>query len=71
MHDHFSNLSASYNDVRTTDHEPVLYIKKKLRGFKEEIERHFEDVDRVGWTDENAMIVFRKGTGTALMNSND
>lgn len=42
-----------------------------LSGFKEEIERHFEDVDRVGWTDENAMIVFRKGTGTALMNSND
>lgn len=30
MYSHFSKLSASYNVLRTTDHEPVLYIKEKL-----------------------------------------
>lgn len=31
---HFSKISASYNDLRTTDQEPIDYIKDKLRGIK-------------------------------------
>lgn len=30
MYDHFSNLSTSYNELRTTDHEPILYIREEL-----------------------------------------
>lgn len=32
MYDHFSEVAALYNDIRTTDLEPVIYIKKKLGG---------------------------------------
>ena len=32
MYDHFSNLSTSYNDLRTTDHEPILFVGEKLAG---------------------------------------
>lgn len=31
---HFSKISASYNELRTTDQEPIDYIKDKLRGIK-------------------------------------
>ena len=31
MHEHFSKLSASYNELRTTDVEPVLYVREKLQ----------------------------------------
>lgn len=31
---HFTNLSRSYNDLRTTDPEPVRYVREKLRGRK-------------------------------------
>lgn len=27
MHEHFSGLAESYNDVRTTDLEPILYVR--------------------------------------------
>ncbi|MEE8634598.1 MAG: class I SAM-dependent methyltransferase [Acidiferrobacterales bacterium] len=30
MYDHFSEVAASYNDIRTTDLEPVLFIKDTL-----------------------------------------
>ena len=30
MYGHFLNLSTSYNELRTTDQEPVLYIGEKL-----------------------------------------
>lgn len=30
MYGHFLNLSISYNELRTTDQEPVLYIGEKL-----------------------------------------
>ncbi len=30
MHEHFSKLSASYNELRTTDVEPVLYVRERL-----------------------------------------
>ncbi|MFQ5994864.1 MAG: class I SAM-dependent methyltransferase [Acidiferrobacterales bacterium] len=32
MYDHFSEVAASYNKIRTTDLEPILYIKSKLEG---------------------------------------
>lgn len=32
MSDHFSNLSTSYNDLRTTDHEPIQFVRDKLAG---------------------------------------
>ena len=31
MHEHFSKLSASYNELRTTDVEPVLYVRERLQ----------------------------------------
>ena len=31
MYEHFARLSTAYNDVRTTDSEPVLYIRDKLQ----------------------------------------
>ncbi len=31
MYEHFARLSTAYNDVRTTDPEPVLYIRNKLQ----------------------------------------
>jgi len=31
---HFTNLSRSYNDLRTTDPEPVRYLQEKLRDWK-------------------------------------
>lgn len=31
MHDHFSQVATAYNVIRTTDPEPVLYIKNKLK----------------------------------------
>ncbi len=30
MFDHFADISESYNELRTTDLEPILYIKEKL-----------------------------------------
>ena len=32
MYDHFSGLAASYNELRTTDLEPVLFLKDVLGG---------------------------------------
>ncbi len=32
MHEHFSKLSASFNELRTTDVEPVLYVRERLPG---------------------------------------
>jgi SAM-dependent methyltransferase len=32
MHEHFSGISASYNELRTTDVEPVLYVREVLQG---------------------------------------
>ena len=32
MHEHFSKVAAAYNDIRTTDLEPVLFIKDTLNG---------------------------------------
>ena len=32
MHEHFSELSVSYNELRTTDLEPVLYVRERLQG---------------------------------------
>ncbi|MCZ6875977.1 MAG: class I SAM-dependent methyltransferase [bacterium] len=34
LDEHFTNLSRSYNDLRTTDPEPVRYIQGKLRDRK-------------------------------------
>ena len=31
MHGHFVEVAASYNEIRTTDVEPILYIKDKLK----------------------------------------
>ena len=31
MNEHFSELSVSYNGLRTTDAEPVLYLRERLR----------------------------------------
>ncbi len=31
MHEHFSELSASYNELRTTDIEPALYVCERLQ----------------------------------------
>jgi len=31
MHGHFAEVAASCNEIRTTDVEPILYIKKKLK----------------------------------------
>ena len=31
MHGHFAEVAASYNEIRTTDVEPILYIKEKLK----------------------------------------
>jgi SAM-dependent methyltransferase len=30
MYDHFSEVATSYNEIRTTDLEPVLFIKEKV-----------------------------------------
>jgi ubiquinone/menaquinone biosynthesis C-methylase UbiE len=30
MHEHFSRVAAAYNDIRTTDLEPILFIKNML-----------------------------------------
>lgn len=30
IYDHFSEVSASYNDIRITDLEPILFVKEKL-----------------------------------------
>ncbi len=35
MYDHFSNVASLYNDIRTTDLEPVSFIKEKLKDRKE------------------------------------
>ena len=35
VYDHFAKLSTSYNELRTTDVEPVLYIREKLKGRRE------------------------------------
>lgn len=32
MYGHFSEVAGSYNEIRTTDLEPILYIKDTLRG---------------------------------------
>jgi ubiquinone/menaquinone biosynthesis C-methylase UbiE len=32
MHKHFSCIATSYNEVRTTDPEPVLFIRDNLKG---------------------------------------
>ena len=32
MYDHFSNVAASYNALRRTDLEPILYISERLNG---------------------------------------
>jgi SAM-dependent methyltransferase len=32
MNEHFSKLSACYNELRTTDVEPVLYVRERLQG---------------------------------------
>ncbi|MCL0095639.1 class I SAM-dependent methyltransferase [Dehalococcoidia bacterium] len=32
MHEHFSKVAAAYNDIRTTDVEPILSIKDTLNG---------------------------------------
>ncbi|MCL0095570.1 class I SAM-dependent methyltransferase [Dehalococcoidia bacterium] len=34
MLDHFSRVAASYNDIRTTDLEPILFITDKLNGLQ-------------------------------------
>jgi cyclopropane fatty-acyl-phospholipid synthase-like methyltransferase len=34
MTQHFNEISGSYNDLRTTDYEPISYMKEKLRGMK-------------------------------------
>ncbi len=31
VHEHFSRLSASYNELRTTDVEPVRYVRERLQ----------------------------------------
>ena len=31
LDEHFTNISRSYNDLRTTDLDPVRYIQEKLR----------------------------------------
>ena len=31
MHEHFSSLSASYNELRTTDVQPVLHVRERLQ----------------------------------------
>jgi ubiquinone/menaquinone biosynthesis C-methylase UbiE len=31
MHKHFSQIAATYNDLRTTDLKPVLFIRNKLK----------------------------------------
>jgi ubiquinone/menaquinone biosynthesis C-methylase UbiE len=33
IHPHFSRISRRYKDLRTTDVEPILFIKKKLQNF--------------------------------------
>ncbi len=30
MFEHFADISTSYNELRTTDHEPILYISEKF-----------------------------------------
>jgi len=32
MTQHFNEISASYNELRTTDPEPIDYIKEQLSG---------------------------------------
>ncbi len=32
MHEHFSRVAAAYNDLRTTDLDPILFIKDTLSG---------------------------------------
>ncbi len=32
MHEHFSRVATAYNDIRTTDLEPILFIKNTLDG---------------------------------------
>lgn len=32
MHEHFTQIAASYNELRTTDLEPIRYIQEKLQG---------------------------------------
>jgi len=34
IHHHFSKIAHKYEDLRTTDLEPILFIKKKLRNLK-------------------------------------
>ena len=35
IHHHFSRIAQKYKDIRTTDLEPILFIKKKLEGLSE------------------------------------
>ena len=35
MHGHFSNIATAYNELRTTDLEPVLFIKNTLKHLKQ------------------------------------
>lgn len=35
-------------------------LEKALQGFKNNIRRHFEDLDRITWDDENVMLIVRK-----------
>jgi len=32
MHNHFTTISSEYRDIRTTDTEPIIHIKSKLKG---------------------------------------
>lgn len=32
IHEHFSRVAAAYNDIRTTDLEPILFIRDTLNG---------------------------------------
>lgn len=40
MYKHFSDLSTSYNTLRTTDHEPVIFLREKLQR-----KEHFRGAD--------------------------
>jgi len=33
VYDHFSRVASSYNEIRTTDLEPILFIKDRLDGY--------------------------------------
>ncbi len=35
-------------------------FSEALKGFRQQVERHYTNPEKIGWTDENVMIVFRK-----------